>query len=100
MESNKRFSKEYIFRLVEMQRHAIAVNFKPSSESFEKYEYGISVKHVLSMDLETALHHMENHLNTYGVIKVKAYDNCVSPLNSVIIEAEFSTDEIDEIERL
>lgn len=54
---------------------------------------------VLSMDLKTALQNMKNQFNTYGVIRVAGYDNSISPLKSKVIEIEFSTDEIDEIER-
>lgn len=100
MESNKRFSIEYIFNLAEMQCHAIAVSFRPSTKSFEKYGYGITVLRVLSVDLETALRNMKNRFNTYGAIRVEGYDNSISPLKSKAIEIEFSTDEIDGIERI
>lgn len=100
MESNKRFSIEYIFNLVEIQRHAVGVSYMPDTKSYEKYENGFTVLHVLSMDLETALRNMKNQFNTYGVIRVAGYDNSISPLKSKVIEIEFSTDEIDEIERI
>ena len=60
MESNKRFSIEYIFNLVEIQRHAVGVSYMPDTKSYEKYENGFTVLHVLSMDLKTALHNMKN----------------------------------------
>ena len=100
MESNKRFSIEYIFNLVEIQRHAVGVSYMPDTKSYEKYENGFTVLHVLSMDLKTALHNMKNRFNTYGMIRVAGYDNSISPLKSKVIEIEFSTDEIDEIERI
>lgn len=53
----------------------------------------------LYLDLKTALQNMKNQFNTYGVIRVAGYDNSISPLKSKVIEIEFSTDEIDEIER-
>lgn len=37
--------------------------------------------------------------SNHGVIRVAGYDNSISPLKSKVIEIEFSTDEIDEIER-
>ena len=83
MQNNEHPSIERIFNLVEMQRHAV----------------GVSFMHVLSMDLKTALQNMKNQFNTYGVIRVAGYDNSISPLKSKVIEIEFSTDEIDEIER-
>lgn len=84
---------------VEMQRHAVGVSFMPDTKSYEKYQTGVTVLHVLSMDLKTALQNMKNQFNTYGVIRVAGYDNSISPLKSKVIEIEFSTDEIDEIER-
>ena len=99
MENNERLSIEKIFNLVEMQHHTIGVSFIPNSISYGKYENGFTVLHVLSMDLETALRNMKNQFNTYGVIRVAGYDNSISPLKSKVIEIEFSTDEIDEIER-
>lgn len=71
----------------------------PDTKSYEKYQTGVTVLHVLSMDLKTALQNMKNQFNTYGVIRVAGYDNSISPLKSKVIEIEFSTDEIDEIER-
>lgn len=100
MENKKQWSIEQIFNLVETQHHAIGMNFVPKTKSYEKYEDGITVLHVLSMDLETALCNMKNQSNTYGVIRVIGYDNSISPLKSKVIEIEFSTDEIDEIERI
>lgn len=82
-----------------MQRHAVGVSFMPDTKSYEKYQTGVTVLHVLSMDLKTALQNMKNQFNTYGVIRVAGYDNSISPLKSKVIEIEFSTDEIDEIER-
>ena len=35
MESNKRFSIEYIFNLVEIQRHAVGVSYMPDTKSYE-----------------------------------------------------------------
>lgn len=99
MQNNEHPSIERIFNLVEMQRHAVGVSFMPDTKSYEKYQTGVTVLHVLSMDLKTALQNMKNQFNTYGVIRVAGYDNSISPLKSKVIEIEFSTDEIDEIER-
>ena len=99
MQNNEHPSIERIFNLVEMQRHAVGVSFMPDTKSYEKYQTGVIVLHVLSMDLKTALQNMKNQFNTYGVIRVAGYDNSISPLKSKVIEIEFSTDEIDEIER-
>ena len=99
MEKKEQLSIEKIFNLVEMQRHAVGVSFMPDTKSYEKYQTGVTVLHVLSMDLKTALQNMKNQFNTYGVIRVAGYDNSISPLKSKVIEIEFSTDEIDEIER-
>lgn len=99
MENKEQWSVEQIFNLVEMQHHAVGVNYMLDTKSYEKYENGITVLHVLSMDLETALQNMKNRFNTYGVIRIAGYDNSISPIKSKVIEIEFSTDEIDGIER-
>ena len=51
MQNNEHPSIERIFNLVEMQRHAVGVSFMPDTKSYEKYQTGVTVLHVLSMDL-------------------------------------------------
>ena len=99
MEKKEQLSIEKIFNLVEMQHHAVGGRYMPDTKSYEKYENGFTVLHVLYMDLKKALDNMKNRFNTYGMIRVAGYDNSISPLKSKVIEIEFSTDEIDEIER-
>ena len=43
MESNKRFSIEYIFNLVEIQRHAVGVSYMPDTKSYEKFQSAVEL---------------------------------------------------------
>lgn len=50
MQNNEHPSIERIFNLVEMQRHAVGVSFMPDTKSYEKYQTGVTVLHVLVID--------------------------------------------------
>lgn len=55
MQNNEHPSIERIFNLVEMQRHAVGVSFMPDTKSYEKYQTGVTVLHVLIIGFKNSI---------------------------------------------
>lgn len=90
------FSVEYLYKVVEVNRHALHVTFKTTSKLIDKYPLGITVLHVRSMDLETYLNHISIPLECECDITVECWDS--SKMDRETFELTFNTTEIDSVE--
>lgn len=96
---NKRFSIEYLFDLVELQRHAVGISFIPGSRSYRKYKNGITLLQITNVTPEDALHRILSKTFTYGEVVGKGYI-VTFPMTTEVVFVSFNTEDIEEIEHV
>lgn len=93
----KRFSIEDLFHITEIEKHAIGVQFIPTSPSYNKYEDGVTVLHIHDVELEYILNNIRTEQFTYGIIEATGYDNTPPPTSDPIL-LKFDTKDIHHTE--
>lgn len=101
-EGNTKFSREYLFKISKIQKHAITISFIPTTDSYNEYGANLTIDLLLSdSEIEELLkNYSENPpINSSGQLRAKALvkdklnEDQVSRLENI----GFQTNEILEV---
>ena len=100
--ANNRFSREYLFQVSKIQKHAITVSFFPTTDSFNFYGANVTIDLLLDdNELEELSNNYSSNppINTQGQLKAKALinDNLSKEQIERLENIGFKTNEILEI---
>lgn len=100
--TNTNFSREYLFKVLKIQNHAITISFIPTTDSYNEYGANVTIDLLLSnRELEEFLKNYSANppMNTSGQLRAKALvkDKLTEDQISRLKNIGFHTNEILEV---
>ncbi len=102
IQNNTKFSLEYLFNLIEIEKHVCSVHFIPTSSAYNHIGETICITNIICTDEEYKcfIKSVAMEQNSFGIIKAKTLDETSDDIKQFLKNVGFSVKEIYEIEWL